>query len=97
MDEARGISAKAPRGPAPAPRDRPSKPPRRKRPARRSESEGRGFPIAINSSIITGMAMMLGATVWFVLGLGFGYIFFYPPIMFLLGIGAIIRGFTGRD
>jgi len=41
--------------------------------------------------------MMLGAVVWFFLGLAAGRIFFYPPILFVFGIGAVVRGFTGRN
>jgi hypothetical protein len=44
-----------------------------------------------------GLLMMLAATVWFFGGLAYGRIFFYPPILFLLGIGAIIRGFMGKE
>jgi hypothetical protein len=73
-----------------------SRPPRRKRRTRRRESEGRGISIGI-ASIITGVAMMLGASIWFITGLAFGYIFFYPPILFLLGIAAVVRGFMGRE
>ena len=42
--------------------------------------------------------MMVGAVVWFFGALFFlDRIFFYPPIMFVLGIGAVIRGFTGQE
>lgn len=80
-----------------APPSRRSTSPRRKRSKRRDESEGRGFSVAVHPSIITGLLMMLGAAVWFFLGLAAGRIFIYPPIMFVLGIGAIIRGFRGED
>jgi hypothetical protein len=74
----------------------PSRPPRRKRPKRRAKPESDGVNIGV-ASIITGAAMMLGAVVWFIAGLAFGYIFFYPPILFLLGIAAIVRGFMGKE
>ncbi|MFL5328902.1 MAG: hypothetical protein ACJ8C4_08290 [Gemmataceae bacterium] len=69
----------------------PPKPPRRKQRERTKTS------FAVNPSIVSGILMMLGAVVWFVAGLAAGYIFFYPPILFVLGIGAIIKGFRGED
>jgi hypothetical protein len=39
--------------------------------------------------------MMGAAVIWFVLGLIFGWIFFYPPILFVLGLLRMIWGFTG--
>ena len=51
----------------------------------------------ISPAIISGVLMMLGAVIWFVAGLAFGYIYFYPPIMFVLGIGAVIKGFRGQE
>jgi hypothetical protein len=35
---------------------------------------------------------MLVAVVWFFGGLAAGYIFFYPPVMFVLGLIAVIKG-----
>jgi len=69
------------------PKTRPSK----------STSDRAGFGIAVHPSIIAGALMMIGAAVWFFLGLAAGIIYFYPPILFVLGIGAVIRGFTGQD
>jgi hypothetical protein len=74
----------------------PDKPKTKKKP-RKVSRERSGGGIAIHPSIITGALMMVGATIWFVLGLAAGYIYFYPPVMFVLGIGAIIRGFTGQE
>ena len=42
--------------------------------------------------VIGGIAMMVGATVWFVVGLFLGYIFFYPPILFVIGLVGVIKG-----
>lgn len=36
--------------------------------------------------------MMLGAIVWFVLGLMGGVIFFYPPILLIIGLVSLIGG-----
>lgn len=87
---------------APPPASRPSwardtakpKPAKKIRKERRERSGG---GIAIHPSIITGVLMMAGAALWFGLGLAAGYIYFYPPVMFVLGIGAAIRGFTGSE
>jgi hypothetical protein len=40
--------------------------------------------------------MMVIAVVWFVLGLMGGIIFFYPPILFVIGIAALIKGIIDR-
>lgn len=47
---------------------------------------------AHQGAMIGGVAMMVGAVVWFVVGWFAGYIFFYPPILFVLGIGGILKG-----
>jgi uncharacterized membrane protein len=95
-DEEPPRSSSKPTVPPPAPH-RPSNSPRPKPSARREKSEKRGLSIAAQRSIIVGLLMMLGAAVWFFLGLAAGRIFFYPPIMFVLGIGAVIRGFQGHE
>ena len=41
--------------------------------------------------------MMVGALVWLVVGLAFGWLFYYPPILFILGIAAVIRGLTANN
>lgn len=41
-----------------------------------------------------GILMMVGAVVWFVVGLMNDIIFFYPPILLLLGLGAMVKGFV---
>ena len=40
--------------------------------------------------------MMFVAAVWFIGALVLGWIFFYPPILFVLGIAAVVRGLTDR-
>ena len=39
-----------------------------------------------------GLAMIAGAIIWFVVGLFFNYIFFYPAFLLIAGIVAVIRG-----
>jgi hypothetical protein len=81
-----------PKPTAPA-RDEPKPRPRKK--DRRKE---RGYSrVTIHPAIITGVLMMIGAVVWFGVGLAGGIIFFYPPILFVFGVGSVIKGFTGRD
>ncbi len=72
---------------------------KKKKPTSRKRKNSEGwFPaVSVNPSIVTGILMMLGAVVWFGVGLVGGVIFFYPPILFILGIGAVIKGFTGGD
>jgi hypothetical protein len=36
--------------------------------------------------------MMLGALIWFCAGLAGGVIFFYPPVLFVFGVIALING-----
>jgi hypothetical protein len=75
----------------PPPRDD-VQPPKKPRKVKRT-----GGGIAINGEIITGLLMMLGAVAWFFGGMALGRIFFYPAYLFVLGIGAVIKGFTGGD
>src|SRR5262249_37356269 len=80
----------------PPPVKEPFEPPRpRARERKRKRPERSGGGIAVNAEIITGILMMVGAAVWFFLGLAAGFIYFYPPILFVLGIAAVVRGFTG--
>ena len=41
--------------------------------------------------------MILIAIGWFLGGLMVGYIFFYPPILLVIGIVAMLKGITGRE
>lgn len=42
--------------------------------------------------ILGGIATMVAAVIWFFTGLYFGYLFFYPPVLFLLGLIAFVKG-----
>lgn len=55
-------------------------------------SSNAGFSSFFEGPVIAGIGMMLGATIWFVVGLSAGYIFFYPPILFCIGLGSVIKG-----
>ncbi len=41
---------------------------------------------------IGGLATMALAVIWFVASLFVGFIFFYPSIMFLIGLGVFLKG-----
>jgi hypothetical protein len=41
--------------------------------------------------------MMVGAVVWLVVGLFAGWIFFYPPILFVLGLVRFVTALMGHE
>lgn len=45
----------------------------------------------------TGILMMVGAAVWFVLGQMAGRTYLYPPVMFVLGIISFFKGLFGSE
>ena len=47
--------------------------------------------------VLAGVAMMVGAVIWFFLGLMGNRIFFYPPILFIIGLVAFIKGLVGSS
>ena len=51
----------------------------------------------LGAGVLGGMGLMAGAVIWFVLGLMGGYIFYYPPVMFVIGMIAMIKGLVSRD
>jgi hypothetical protein len=67
------------------------------KPREREERHGRSFRLVLSPTIITGLLMMLGAVVWFGAGLAIGFIYFYPPVLFVLGIAAVFRGLMGQE
>ncbi len=46
----------------------------------------------IEKGILGGLTMMTIAGVWFGLGWMAGYIFFYPPVLFVIGLFAVLKG-----
>jgi hypothetical protein len=103
-DAETGIQAEPRRGAPPAlPRcpddedEEPRRPRRRRRPRRAPRPAfGQGGFGTSEAGIAGGAVMMLIAVVWFFGGLAVGIIFIYPPILFILGIAAMVRGFTSR-
>lgn len=62
---------------------------------REQESGGTGGGFGINSSVLSGIGMMIGALVWFFGGLALNIFFVYPPILFFIGLFTMISGFFG--
>jgi hypothetical protein len=79
----------------PVPLTMPAAPVKRRKLPRRKASRRSGPLLVVHREIVAGVLMMVGATVWFVVGFALGWVFFYPPILFVLGIAAVVRGLTG--
>ena len=56
-----------------------------------SKPPRRPWLLRFGAGTATGLFMMAGAVVWFVTGLALGYLYFYPPVLFVLGLGAIAK------
>lgn len=52
---------------------------------------------SVNSGVVGGLLMMIVAGVWFGLGYAAGRIFFYPPILFGIGLISLFKGLLNRD
>lgn len=75
-------------------RDRPWK---KKRENKARTNSAFGFEKRVfNGGAIGGLLAMVGAVVWFVVGLANDIIFFYPPVLFVIGLVAFFKGLTGR-
>ncbi|GEM_PF-6285529 len=66
-----------------------------------SEERDSGFFAAeregINNGVVGGIFMIVIALLWFFIGRAAGYIFFYPPILGIIGVYAVLKGiFTGN-
>ncbi len=46
----------------------------------------------VKKGVMGGVVMMVIAVVWFVVGYQAGRIFYYPPVLFLIGLYALIKG-----
>ena len=49
---------------------------------------------AVNSGVLGGVSLMALAVIWFIVGWACGYIFYYPPALFLVGVIALVKGLT---
>lgn len=75
---------------APPPKKKSAMPKRTR--SRTSSSSSSHQSTFFDGPVIGGIGMMLGATIWFVVGWYAGYIFYYPPILFLIGLGSVAKG-----
>jgi hypothetical protein len=50
-----------------------------------------------SGSVLTGVLMMVGALIWFFGALAAGVIFYYPPILFIIGLVTFIKGLSGNS
>jgi DNA-directed RNA polymerase subunit RPC12/RpoP len=46
----------------------------------------------IDKGVAGGFLMIIIAIVWFIGGYAAGYIFYYPPILFIIGLYALVKG-----
>jgi hypothetical protein len=75
---------------------------RKRRQAEKAQREGdkgsHSFEKGVfNSGVVGGILAMGGAVLWFVVGLMNDIIFFYPPILFVIGLGAFFKGLAGSS
>jgi hypothetical protein len=69
--------------------------------SRSSHGEHSGFfgpeRRALSYGPLGGLALMVLAGVWFIGGLAAGYIFFYPPVLFLVGLFGMFKSLFAND
>jgi hypothetical protein len=81
-------------------RDDDEKPRKKKKQFKKGKTVNNNFRMEhgiLNAGVLGGLAAMVGAVIWFVAGLLNDIIFFYPPVLFVLGLIAMIRGVMNRD
>jgi hypothetical protein len=80
--------------------DRPSKSKERQKHKPRERSSRvvfeEGWFGSVSAGALGGLLMMVIAVVWFVLGYLAGWIYFYPPVLFVVGFIAFVRGLSGE-
>jgi hypothetical protein len=92
-DEQTALQAELPSGKADGPRKpAPLKPRRRQRQRLVLTEEELTRPGPINAGSVGGFLLILLAVGWFSFGLFAGVIFFYPPVLLLIGLFALIKG-----
>lgn len=85
--------------PPPAPRPTPAPQPKRlhrTRSASESESRYQRPRIYISPGVMGGIGSMILGAVWFFLGLAADRIYIFAPVVFFMGLLAVIRGFLGH-
>jgi hypothetical protein len=80
------------------PRSAPKPPPVKRGPSYqpREEADPGGFRISLSPAVAGGLASMAIAAMWFGLGLTADRIYIYPPILFVLGLVAVVKGVLGH-
>ncbi len=91
--------------PPPRPRSRPDqeydgprKARRKKKSRPKSDEKPSHFAMEkgiVNSGVAGGMLAMVVAVVWFVVGMMNDILFYYPPVLFLVGLVGFFRGLLG--
>jgi hypothetical protein len=100
-DEA--VQTHPPREPARIPTIAPPRMPYRPKASPKAPERGprvvfeEGWFGSVNAGVIGGVLMILIAVAWFVAGFAAGRIFFYPPILVVIGFGAILKGLSNGD
>ena len=64
------------------------------------EAERAGFGperAALKMGVLGGIVLILAAAVWFYIGWQAGYVFYYPPILALIGLYGIVKGLGGGN
>jgi hypothetical protein len=51
----------------------------------------------VKKGMLGGIIMIAIAVVWFFGGLAAGYVFYYPPILFAIGVYALIKGALDKN
>ena len=66
---------------------------------RAARPEGGAFELeqrAMNKGVLGGVGLIVVAVIWFVVGYLNGFIFYYPPVLAVLGLIAIGKGLTAK-
>jgi hypothetical protein len=63
----------------------------------RERSTSNGVLGGINAGVAGGALMMLIAIVWFVGGLAAGILFFYPPVLLVVGMITFFKGLASGE
>jgi hypothetical protein len=76
-----------------------TKPKKPKKPKKRKSSDGGGFFARrlTSSKFLGGLASLAGGTVWLVVGLAAGRLFFYPIFLVVGGILGVLSGLISGD
>jgi hypothetical protein len=61
---------------------------------RRRVAFEKGWFGSANAGVVGGLLMIAIAVIWFVAGLAVGYIIFYPPVLLVVGIIALVKGLS---